>query len=252
MKKIYYYLILSILSVSCISNTKTFKNEDDRWAFVDKSLGLDRNDLGILDSIKNNTDNITLLTLIYDECDMCSLLLESEKYKNLPIEKIELDIAKNSAAKIISQALYTTGFPTSYLFNGRDQLHSILPGGKSFRTQIDSVLNDNQPIAEVKVPTVDINSTTKMFSFSLNSIYAIKERDFAKAKENLRQSLKEGSYFFNNYMLSLIYLTEERVDSTEYFQKRASWHANHGSSPYIYENLINNLNLNAMVRYKTK
>lgn len=85
------------------------------------------------------------------------------------------------------------------------------------------------------------DSILEMLSYSLKAFQAIKTRDVPQAKVNAFHSLQKGPYFFNNYLLYLAYTIEDKPDSAHIYKTKALRIGSHGNNPYIYDNLIINM-----------
>lgn len=236
--------VLFFITIITLSGcARTSNKEIDIQVVLENALGISLDDLRVLDSIRYDTDSLYLLTITYKGCDICNDLFENDKYKQLSTKKIRIDVKESPTSMLISQALYTSGFPTSYFITKKLDISTSFSGIKDFVNQIDSVVANNYRYYDFKIPMVDDDAIPEMVSYSLKALHALKERNYKEAKELLLASYNKDAYFFNSFMLANMYMAEERLDSAKHYKAASLRHAKYGATPHIYENLISKLKL---------
>lgn len=196
--------------------------------------------LQLIDSLLMNQNNISIITLGYGDCEICDELLNKDFYKDLNEPKCYLDITKSSNNRLLSQALYAKGFPTTYVINNQYEILGAIRGVYAFRTLLDSVLYLQQSICDVSIHNIDKDMTLAMLSDSFQALLNYWKGDFAGMKTKTLRSFEKGSYFFNNYLMYLVYKEENKTDSVVLYKERAFREGKHVNS-FIYSDLIEEL-----------
>jgi len=192
-----------------------------------------------INNLRYNHDYI-FLSIGRKDCDICQKIITSDYYQKLPLGKVYIDILENNFNRLLSQAMYTYGFPTNYIINSELELLGFNIGAKDINSNIDSIYMFG--IRKFNDSILDIDNThlLDMLTFSLKSLMCYWEKDIIMAEKYALESLSKGSYFFNNYMLYLISKKNNDKLSMIVYKKNALFHTN-GVNKYIYEDLINEL-----------
>lgn len=127
---------------------------------------------------------------------------------------------------LISQALRTQSFPTSYVIDKQYRIVGEVNGLKDFSEQLNSITK--------KVPK---STTNNMLDYSLKALLDYFEDDFDNMYANAVDSRKYGDYFFNNYLIYLYWNRKGINDSVAYY-KNAALNTLEGADMFIYESLI--------------
>lgn len=76
-----------------------------------------------------NTDkDIKLVTIIDEGCSPCELLLYDSIYVHCNLSKTVYDIEKTSTNRLLGQALWNVGFPTTYFVTPNNEIVGITQG----------------------------------------------------------------------------------------------------------------------------
>ncbi len=195
--------------------------------------------LKALDSLFT-VSNLVIITISSEDCHLCNTLQNDTCYQQLKEGKLYFNIKEYPNNNLLAQALHTEGFPTSYIINSNYNVVGVVEGIKDFSARMDSALNQKWDINGVSLRGVSKEALPAMLSYSLKSLVSYWKSDMQKTKEYAKLSLNKGSYFFNNYILYLVYKEDRRKDSTRYYRNRALEHSDHVNA-YIYEDLITEL-----------
>lgn len=193
-----------------------------------------------IDSLFVNQNGIGLVTLGYGDCQICDELLDRDFYKDLNEPKCYLDITRSLNNRFLSQALYAKGFPTTYVINDQYEILGAIRGVNDFQNQLDSILCFQQPVCDIVIHNIVKDSTLIMLTDSFQALLCYWKRDFTGMKVKTIESLEKGSYFFNNYLMYLVYKEENKTDSVALYRAKALRHGAHVNS-FIYSDLIDEL-----------
>lgn len=193
-----------------------------------------------VDSLLGEHESLLMLTIGYGECGMCDILLGSDMYLNTPFVKYHIDVTKNDNNKLLSQALYITGFPTTVVMDRELDLRGIISGMAKWREQMDSICHLNHPMYGISVENIPQDSLPEMLSFSLKALFSYWKHDMDKTEYYAQSSLAKGSYFFNNYLLYRVAIEKENFRKANEYRQSALRHSKHVNA-VLYENLIQEL-----------
>jgi len=185
--------------------------------------------------------SLVLLTIKMQDCDACNLFFDLPYFKNYNLKKINIDIMENYNNRILSQALWTKAFPTTYFINSEYEILGITEGPIEFESHADSICNFNTGFENIEMDNIKKDSVLFVLSHSLKALRNYSDNNMLDAKKNVLLSISKGSYFFNNYLLYRIYEIENQKDSMAYYKRNALKHSHHVNH-YIYDTLIEELN----------
>ena len=197
----------------------------------------------LLRDLQNSCTDTCLLTIGYGDCDLCKTLIESDYYKGLPYSKSYIDMTLSDTNRLLSQALYTKSFPTTYIIGPNFEILGNVEGTYSFKYKSEDILFKHQPYSDIEIHGVKQDSVLPMMSFSLRALASLWNNQMEEMKTYAELSLKKGSYFFNNYLLYSFYRDKNRQDSASIYRRTALRYNQH-VNVYIYENLIDSLQNN--------
>lgn len=193
-----------------------------------------------LDSLTGTNDYVMLI-MGADSCNMCDFVYIMPVINNYPVSKYFLKKDYHDNNLLLSQALHTTGFPTSYFLNQDYEIEGMIMNHiDNLDGDLHKILIEKQAICPVSIHGIKDNNVLPMLSFSLKSAICYLQSDFDGVKRNARMSLDYGEYFFNNYMLYSYYKNHVNTDSVDYYKEKAL-NCLHGGDFIIYKNLIEEL-----------
>ena len=197
--------------------------------------------LHTIDSLFTAHNSVCILTLGYDDCQICNELLNRDFYKDLNEPKCYLDVTRSSTNNLLSQALYAKGFPTTYVINDQYEILGAIRGIRDFQMLLDSILYFQQPVCDVSIHGIDKEQTLALLTDSFQALLNYWRGNSAEMKSITLKSFEKGSYFFNNYLMYLVYKNENKTDSVLLYKNRALRESTHVNS-FIYNDLIEELN----------
>lgn len=149
----------------------------------------------ILDSLCTHGKFI-LLTITTKECDMCKLIDNDPALKKYPLLPIFFEREANSNNMLLSQALPTYKFPTSYLLDEKQNIIGYFSGAANIEENIGLLLLQKNEL---------LSDTLSMLTNSLKSLQAYLDNEIDVMYHYVQESMSFESYFFNNYILYTYY-----------------------------------------------
>lgn len=232
-------------------NTKKSENKEGIEKFapntsVEENFNISRKtgeefNLQMLDSLLKIDGEIMMLTIGTNGCDMCDILQQDDYYRMLNVGKLFIYMEDHPKNKLLAQILHPRAVPATYVIDKEYNLKGSIMGLANFQALLDSILHLKEEVFYIKpgdFEGVSNNSVPAMLSYSLKSLLAYWNHDTKSMKHNAQQSLKRGSYFFNNYLLYIAHKEENSIDSMRFYKKSALKYSTHGANPYLYEDLI--------------
>ena len=185
---------------------------------------------------------LVLLTIIQKDCIPCNILLMHPYYKKYPQHKIIIDIEEKHENKLLAQSLWNVSFPIVYFITSDYNIIGITQGYKEFVQYADSIALYNKRFSRVPIELRGIKKekTLSTLSYSLKALNSYQSKDWKMAKLYAQQSLAQGSFIFNNYLLYKIYEHENQSDSMRFYKEKAYQLSLH-ESIYLYYEIIEQL-----------
>ena len=173
-----------------------------------------------------SNNNQILLIIGAKDCILCNMLIDS--LYNCSIIQYYIDMDYCDINFLVHQTLRTSGFPTTYVLNNEYRIVGEVKGLRDFGKRFSEVMISTNNHQE---------NANEMLNWSFKALLAYLEDDFENMRGNAVNSLKYGSYFFNNYLLYL-YEIRNGVEASGDYYKTAALNSLEGADFYIYENLI--------------
>ena len=202
--------------------------------------GINCNTVQLMDSLSKNTTDIILLTIVHEGCSTCESLLNRNDYKQLHFRKFYINKFADKDSKLITQALFTKGFPTTYILGPNLEILGNIEGLRYFSHKMEDCLRNEKRISDIKIPNIKEDSVLQLKTLSFKALSHFLLNDIEQVKQYALQSLDRGSYFFNNYLMFECYRSENNIDSAFLYRTKALEHI-HKVDEYIYDNLIDTL-----------
>lgn len=188
---------------------------------------------------------IKLVTIINEGCSPCELLLYDSTYVHCSSPKTVYDMEKTSTNRLLGQALWNVGFPTTYFITPNNEIVGITQGFQEFRREADSIIYHQKHFEDIGMERFNINKNAilPLLTHSYKAFLAYIEKDYVQTKIEAKNSLEKGSSFFCNYLLYKVYNIMQQPDSASYYKKNA---LNHQSDAdlFLYSDLIEELHEN--------
>lgn len=195
-----------------------------------------------MDSLSTHSTDITLLTIVHEGCSTCESLLNRKDYKQLYFRKFYIDKFADKDSKLITQVLFTKGFPTTYILGPDLEILGNIEGLRYFNHKMEDCLRNKKRISDIKIPHIKEDSVLQLMTLSFKALNHFLVNDVEQAKKYALQSLDKGSYFFNNYLMFQCYKNEHNIDSALLYRTKALNHI-HKVDEYIYDDLIDTLKM---------
>jgi hypothetical protein len=194
----------------------------------------------ILDSLLF-INNYALLIIGINDCDLCQKPIMIQIPDSYHVAKYYIDIKFHKNNLIFSQALYTRGFPTSYIIDKNYNILGIINGSTNYLNKIDSILIHNKKLCPLQIDG-DVKGTNviTVLSYSFKAIMAYFNNDYNKVYALSLRSKTYGSFFFNNYMLYSYFKNKGHSDSILFYRKQILKYNNHVNR-YIFKSLIDSM-----------
>ncbi len=230
--KIFLHVLwsLAILLFVLYWLNKSWQNKEDSVTDTDFNVNT-------LDSLFRISDDEVIITIGSRDCDICDNLMKESTYVSLPYKKVFCVVEVNENNKLISQALFNTGFPISYIIDKEYNIKSIIQGRYKFSERVSSFYISHDSVYNIEMESVDQNSIPKMLSWAFRGVIFYWQKDFSEMKNCAYKSLQCGEYFFNNYLLYLYFERHGEIDSLRRYKEKLL-KFNSPVNKFVYGDLI--------------
>ena len=196
--------------------------------------------VALLDSLVKTDADFIMLTIGHRDCKVCQKLKFSKKMAKIRLVQEYFDITLHANNKLLGQALSVKGFPSTYVFDKNLQIRGGVSGMINRETRLRSACESSNVVFDLSVEEVDKSKLSGMLSNTFRSLLNYWEGDIEEAKTYALNSLSYGSYFFNNYLLFLIYEMENDNEKMLFYREQALQYTS-STNKIIYEDLIRQL-----------
>ena len=230
--------VLIVIIILFISNHSTKRIPEHMFTKSAKDINVINNK--ILDSLLF-TNKYALLIIGINDCDLCQTPKMIQIPDSFHVTKYYFDIKFHKNNLIFSQALYTKGFPTSYIIDKNYNVLGIINGSTNYLNKIDSIIIHNHKLCPLQIDgNVKSTNVITVLSYSVKTIMAYFKNDYDKVYALSLRSKTYGSYFFNNYMLYSYFKNKGNSDSILFYRKQTLKYNNHVNK-YIFKSLIDSM-----------
>ncbi|MDY5534522.1 MAG: hypothetical protein SPF83_12785 [Butyricimonas virosa] len=196
--------------------------------------------VALLDSLVKTDADFIMLTIGHRDCKVCQKLKFSKKMAKIRLVQEYFDITSHTNNKLLGQALSVKGCPSTYVFDKNLQIRGVVSGMINRETRLRSACESSNVVFDLSVEEVDKSKLSGMLSNTFRSLLNYWEGDIEEAKTYALNSLSYGSYFFNNYLLFLIYKMENDNEKMLFYREQALQYTS-STNKIIYEDLIRQL-----------
>lgn len=231
MKKILIYFWTAILVVILYFCMKSFFQREDQATIGQQAETTQTTFMPASFNRLKAPGKYILLTVTSEGCNMCELIRQHPIFKQLPLTPcfIEREFCSNNM--LVSQALPTHGFPSSYLFDEQQNLIGYFKGAADIEENLNTIL-----LRKDEIPT----DTLQMLTYAFKAFIAYLNNEPQQMYQYAQESMNYQSYFFNHYLLYIHYRNVHQTDPAE-FHKIKALQSLQGSDIFVFETLVREL-----------
>jgi hypothetical protein len=122
-------------------------------------------------------------------------------------------VTKHAHNQLLSQALCTKYFPTTYILDNRMNLMGIVLGNRDREKKILKTCFTRTNHARIKIEDVGEEHVMQLLSYSLHALFCGIKKEVDSLEKYARKSLEKGDYFFNNYLMFRVFTKKQDQDS---------------------------------------
>lgn len=232
-------IALLLYSETFIGKLQSYKYERDRKKI--KVLKENVYSVYTIDSLLVHNQHLMIVVGSIG-CSACDLIMLSEIPDKLNIPRFFIEKKAHPVNDLVSQALYASGVPTSFLIDKDYNILGSFYGNIDLAEKLTVITVGKEKTSHHSFDGVSENDALKMLSRSLQSLNAFLAGDYQNMYRKAMESLGFGSYAFNNYMMYKYHRSESGdLDSVNYYKERALAHIEHMGDAIVYESLLREL-----------
>ena len=190
---------------------------------------------------KSSTDYI-IFTIGHSDCSICKDISNELVNRKLNALCYYFDVTKHPNNQLLSQALCTKYFPTTYILDNRMNLVGIVLGNRDREKKILETCSTKTNHASIKIEEVENNHLIQLLSYSLHALFYEVKKEEDNLEKYARKSLEKGDYFFNNYLMFRVFTKKQDQDSIQKYREKTLQYAKYGNR-ILYKDLIDSLNI---------
>mgnify|MGYP005951012051 FL=1 len=194
----------------------------------------------LMDSLINTDADVILLTIGHSECNACQKLRFNRKIGKVRVAQEYFDITSDINNKLLGQVLSTKGFPSTYVFNKDLQLQGIVTGMIHRETRLLTVCESPNSVFDLSIADINKSDLPGVLAYAFKALLSYWDGDIDTTEANALKSLTNGSYFFNNYLLFLVYKGKNDYEKMLFYKKQALQYTS-STDKIIYEDLLRQL-----------
>ena len=183
-----------------------------------------------------------MLVVTADGCSSCNLVYRNETHKKYPVARYFIEKEETENTRLISKALYTHGFPISFIIDRDHNIVEIIASNNDLDSKIDSIFDKKVRLATIQeVNGIEPQNVLPILNHSFRAALAHSENDKDSELEEIYKSKKYGNLGFCNYMLGEIHRQAGKTDSATYYKTEFLAGINNGRDAFVYESWVKEL-----------
>lgn len=179
-----------------------------------------------------------LLTVGVAGCSACDLVLLSPVPAMFDAPLYFVDKNFDPKNMLVSQALYSSGSPESYVIDRSLNIEGVVYGNVDFKEVLDEIINRKLRTRSVDIIDMTPDSSLQMITYGFKGLLALFEGNMENVYTYAHKSKLFGNYFFNNYLLYKYYENAGHSDSTKYYRDFTLENIKYGGDIFKYESLV--------------
>jgi hypothetical protein len=195
-----------------------------------------------LHSLKQSSTDYIIFTIGHCDCSICKDISNDLVNRKLNALCYYFDVTKHAHNQLLSQALCTKYFPTTYILDNRMNLMGIVLGNRDREKKILKTCFTRTNHARIKIEDVGEEQVMQLLSYSLHALFCGIKKEVDSLEKYARKSLEKGDYFFNNYLMFRVFTKKQDQDSIRKYREKTLQYAKYGNR-ILYKDLIDSLNM---------